>query len=213
MELAEIMVDRRAAVPQQLAAHVSACPWCAKEFRAMRASLEFMRAAPALKANPANTQQTLLHARQMRDQRTQREQRRMRWLQFSEGVACAAVLLLLAAGVFSIALQEAAPVKPPVAQPQVQAAVTDPGPTIESIRQAAAEVKTLSEAVRLASETPEDAHAREHRRALRAMDADVSAALTALERNPGCARAASIADANLKRQAQALRSLYLERTL
>jgi hypothetical protein len=43
-----------------------------------------------------------------------------------------------------------------------------------------------------------------------ALHADRTAALAALKRNPGCARASRLVTANLEREAQALRTLYVE---
>jgi len=83
----------------------------------------------------------------------------------------------------------------------------------DALQRTAEEVRTLAAAVRSVSDRPQTPREREHRRAAALLDADIAAARQALQRNPGCERAEAIVNANLQRQAETLRALYLERSL
>jgi hypothetical protein len=87
-------------------------------------------------------------------------------------------------------------------------------PSPEEIHKTAVEVSTLAEAVGSRGDTVRlSLEERQHRRTVLALDADLSAALVALRENPGCRRAGDLVNANLQRQAQALKKLYVERSL
>lgn len=206
---AETMVDRRAPVSAVMASHLASCPACAAEVRSMRASLEFAAKANALEPSNDLTAQILMKARYARDAKAPR--RRSAFWMACRGTVFAAGMAAVAVVVFAVALGTPEPT------PQVETAlqqVSEVIPSPETIRHAAAEVKALAPAVRTASTTkPQSPREMEHLRAVNAMDADIAAAQAALQRNPGCARASHIVNANIQRQAETLRHLYVERTL
>ena len=63
------------------------------------------------------------------------------------------------------------------------------------------------------SKQPPTLNELEHRRTASAISADIEAARAALARNPGCDRARRVVESNLQRQAQALKAVYVERSL
>jgi len=210
---AETLVDGRAPVSAAMAAHVAGCPQCTAEVKAVRSSLELTASAPALCVSNTLTAQILMRAQQ--ESRAQESVRRrhstammaVKSVVYVSGMAAVIVL------VFSLALDEArgheggaSPLRLAVAAGQ------DEGGAVPSTFDAAAFDK-LSAAVRLGPSRPQSPREREHWRAVSALDADIEAAMRALERNPGCARASRMVEANRQRQAEALRSLYIERTL
>lgn len=211
---AENSVDRAAPVDAALAAHLNQCPDCAAEVRAMRASLAFLQETPALEPSRELTQQILAAARKERSVRRAAPSARSAALAAVKGVACAGALAAAGLVIFAVALQEeaAAPAAPAASLSSAPAETGAPSP--EAIRRAAAEIRTLSAAVRPkegdAAHTP---HEFVHRRTATAVEADLAAAAAALERNPGSVRASHIFNDNLPRQAEILRALYVERAL
>jgi predicted outer membrane protein len=128
-----------------------------------------------------------------------------------KGLANAAAVVLVSAVCFGVALGTTSP--KPDAQPLAAKPVGDSGLSPEAILKAKAEIQALAEAVSAPSRKPPSVWELERRRAVHALNDDIEAAQAALERNPGCQRASRMVDANLQRQAQALRALYLERSL
>ncbi len=205
----ETVVDRNAPVSAALAAHVAACPMCAAEVKSIRASLEFAARASLLEPSSDLTAQILLKAKSKREaarghRRTSAFGVALRALAFTSALAAAAVV------VFGAAIGEPISMKPlETALHQVSNAM----PAADVIQKAAAEVKALGAAMRTASSKPRSLKELEQRRAVSAMDADIAAAQAALQRNPGCVRATHIVNANIQRQAETLRNLYVERSL
>ncbi len=125
-----------------------------------------------------------------------------------KGLACAAALAIVAAGVFltmaeegrssGASLNAAQPLRHAEARPE------EPCP---------GEIATLSSAVWLEPRRTPTARERKLLRDAYVMDAEIDTALTVLERNPGCDRAAQIVRASRVRQAEALRNFYVERSL
>ena len=211
---AENLVDRRAAVSAAMAAHLAACPRCAAEVRAIRASLELAAAAPEQEPPDALARQILTVARQARQSAPAQGQNPLvRLLAGSlRGAAYAATLAVLAALVFQAALSSAAgtdTAAAPGTPRMAQGGATAP----ESLWRKAGEVARLSAAVTRQEAPPRSPREWEKRRVLDGMNADLSAALAALERNPGCTRANALVQSRLHRQAEGLRALFIERTL
>ena len=127
----------------------------------------------------------------------------------AKGLAGAAAVILVASLYFSATLD--------VEQrgiPEKRAAVRRaPEVSFDAISQAAAEVQALAAAVNAPSKSLPTSWEQEYRRAAEVLEGDIAAALAALERNPGCARAVNMVNANLQRQADTLRTLYIERSL
>jgi hypothetical protein len=209
MDYAESLVDRQSTVSAMVGAHVTSCPRCTKEVQAIRGSLDFVASADTLNVPVDLAPQILMR---VKSQDLTAPPRR------SWNFAYAAVLLLMVGLAYLVFLQ---PSLNDTTQgqdgadamqhaPQQMAIV---GPSIDAAQQILAEVRTLSKAVWQGSETTLSPEEREHRRAVETLDADISAAMNALKRNPGSARAAEVVLANLTRQAEILRTLYVERNL
>lgn len=209
---AETLVDRKSPVSAIMAAHVAACPACAAEVKSIRRSLEFAASAPRLEPSTDLTAQILRQAQKERNESQEHRRGAVVWAG-CRGLAYAGLLAGIAVAVFHTALQETAPSTQAETVLAAQPASAEAAPSTEALEKAAAEVRTLAAAIRFAADKPLTVREREHRRAVSAMDADIAAALGALQRNPGCVRATRIVSANLPRQAEALRTLYVERTL
>lgn len=208
---AENMLDRRAPVSAAMASHIASCPACAAEIQAIRTCLEFTASAPGLEPSSDLTGQILLSAQHER--RIHQTQQHKGWTPVTralQGIVYTAALAAIAVVVFGAALGRNANGNAAMA-PLPQMAENAPSP--ESIKKKAEEVETLSAAVRSVMDKSLSPLERRKMLAVNAMDADIAAAMSALERNPGCARATHIVNANLQRQAETLRNLYVERKL
>jgi len=205
----ECLVDGRTAIPAPLAGHVQRCPQCTREVRYIRASLEFTASAPDLEPSSDLTAQILLSARQARPARRPRRLATL-WLGL-KGLAFTTAMAAVTVVVFGAVLGD--PGAPAEAAPATLARSADDSPSPEQLDRTASQVRKLAAAVR--QPAPDGANPREweRRRALNAMDADLTAALNALARNPGCARASHIVHATVERQARTLRDLYADRSL
>ena len=78
---------------------------------------------------------------------------------------------------------------------------------------AASQVRALASALDVASARPPSAMEQRHRRMALALNDDLSAALAALERNPGNQRASRLAGLSIQRLADTQKRLYEERSL
>lgn len=207
MAHAESLTDAGKPVDAAYAAHIAGCAACAAEVQSIRRSLEIIRRAPRLEPSPDLAAQILVRARSERHNPQAAECHR-KPIHLAMAWAMAAGLILVAGlGVYG----HGAPV--PERKPLL---VSSTGPSASSAdaehwTKTVTEVRSLAAAVR----TPIQATPREiaQRRAVQAMDKDIAAALVALERNPGCARASRIVQSNLERQNQTLRNLYAARNL
>lgn len=211
---AENLVDQREAIDRSMAAHVHACAECKAEVLAIQASLSFASSAPALEPASDMTSRILMAGKASRNEmRREATPMRLVWKVAQVG-ACAAAMVVIAGLSFSAFL--GSPDKAAVV-PTFDAsvpAVASHGRSPEAIRQAAvevaAEVHTLKAAVSGkygANPTPE---ALEKMRVVQSRDADIAAAVSALERNPNNVRATHVVHATLKQQAESLRNIYVE---
>jgi hypothetical protein len=214
---AESLVDDQRAVSAHAAAEIAGDPEAAAEVKAMRATLAAVKAADPLEPSSDLEARILMEARKVRQDLHREEAGRSNTLVAFRAAACAAGLVVVGAVVFATLLHESdSPVtataieRPAAVQPMV--AESD-APSPESIRKAASDVETLAAAVRDKAGANGSAAEQEQLRAVNAMDADISAALDALERNPGCVRAGHVVHSNLREQAETLRSLYVNRSL
>lgn len=194
--------------------HVAQCKRCSAEVNAIRASLEFIMDAPGLVPTEALTQGILVAARKERQSMRSGHSRVRFVFRAAKGLACAAAVILVAMVSFHAALMS--PEKHHTARisNETSRGKTAEKPSAEELQKTAVEVSTLAEAVssRYDDGAP-SLQERQHRRTVLALDADLSAALTALQENPGCTRAGELVNANLQRQALALKKLYVERSL
>lgn len=209
---AESLVDRRAPISAALAAHLKVCSACAAEVKAIRASLEFTASAPDIEPSQDLTAQILRRAQLERNGHKATCRRVSACGALARAVVFAGALAAMAVLVFGAALNAApSPQSDAPAGSMHHAAVS--ASSQDTLQRTAEEVRTLAAAVRTVSDRPQTLREREHRRAAALLDADIAAARQALQRNPGCERAEAIVNANLQRQAETLRALYLERSL
>jgi len=206
---AECLVDGRTAIPVPIAGHVQRCPQCTREVRLMRASLEFTASAPGLEPSSDLTAQILLGAKQ---ERNTRRPRRLAVLWMGvKGLTFTAAMAAVTIVVFGAVLGD--PGVGAIVQAVAPAEARAQEPSPEDLGKTASQVRKLAAAVRNPALESANPREWERRRALNAMDADIAAALDALERNPGCVRASHIVHANVERQARTLRDLYADRAL
>lgn len=209
--LAEHAVGRRDPVSVRTAGHVARCKACAAHVAAMRSSLGFVAEAPALEVSAdfaRDMRRTLVEERQA-PQRRRNGHRSLAAL--CKGMAYAAALAVLTTVIYSAALGSGTPAQTGPEPATAQA--TAVWPSMDVMRKTVAEIETLASAINRPSQNPPSLLERARRRSVLALNDDIEMAAAALERNPGCLRARYLINANLQRQAQTLRALYVERPL
>ena len=125
--------------------------------------------------------------------------------------ACLVAALALAYFSFTTALNDLSPERKPV----FHASSSENNPTLVNsiLKKENASLQALASAMALRNSTPASPYEQDRHRFINALDADLSAARTALERNPGCVRANQVMLTSVKRQLEGLRSLYLDHKL
>lgn len=206
---AEALADG-AAIPAHIARHMASCPECSHEAKSIRNGLMFVSGAPALEPTAASTTQILSMARRERraSRRTQGVGRALAGV--AKGLACAAALVVLSVASFRSALGHQTP-REDLAPAAAVARAEQPSP--EEVQRANADIERLAAAVNTPDASPRSLEEWQYRRRVVALDADLTAARAALESNPGCERARRVVNTNLKQQAEALRALYVTRSL
>lgn len=211
---AESMQDQGGAIDREMASHLQACAACKAEVEAMRASLSFAASAPELEVSADMTARILMAGKTTRSEMKQKATPLRKAFKVAQATACAAAMLLIMGVTFNAFLgsSETEVTAPSFAESAPVVSATGRSP--EALRQAtvevAAEVRTLSAAVsgkRNEAPTPE---ALEEMRVVQSRDADIAAAMSALERNPNSVRATHVVHATLKQQAESLRNIYVE---
>lgn len=209
MLYAESLVARRP-ISAKIGGHVTACRQCTAEVEAIKKSLAFLREAPQCEPSAEFTRRLLLAARNERT--VQRNRRRVSpFRQIARAFAFSAALGIVCIISYGIALSSLTAQNTNTIS--VSAAASAPAISPDAIRKAAAEIQVLISALSLPSDNPPSLSELEQRRTVQALHKDLQAAEAALERNPGCDRANKLVDQNLQRQAQALKALYVERSL
>lgn len=210
---AESLVDGTP-MPVKLAGAIAADQQAAQELRAIRSSLELVAAAPELEPSEALTRAILLDARRLREPSQKPGARYVSaWLGLLQGGFFVALTVSAAVLVFGLALRTPAAPLSGAAAPATPAAAKPPAVTPDAINRTAGEVEVLSAALRSSASGPVSPERAQRLRAVNAVDSDLEAALAALERNPGCARATHIVYTSLQRQANSLREFYVDRSL
>jgi len=214
---AESLVDGKP-MPVKVAGAIANDQQATEELRAIRSSLEVVAKAPELEPSDALTRAILLEARRMRQPEQQRTMHYISaWRGFVYGTAFTALVVASSIIVFGIALRTPASARTPVSTTATAAAPAAAAPveslTADTLTQKASEVQALSAAVRVTPGDPGSPERLQRLRAVTAVDSDLAAALTALERNPGSARATHVVYTSLQRQADSLREYYVDRSL
>lgn len=208
---AENLVDNRQGIDRTMASHLSQCPACHAEVKAIKASLSLAASAPALEPSGDLTAQILLAGKQARTEM----KKRVTPLQIAWRVAqygsCAAGIAVVATLTFSAFLDSGQPEQAaPVFERPVPQFAAAPATSPETLRKAAVEVAAEGEAISAAilskhgdSLSPQEL---EQLRVVQTRNDDIATAVTALERNPQNVRATHVVHANLK----SLRHMYVE---
>ncbi len=214
---AESLVDRSSSVSAFLAAHVSACPRCTAEVRAIRASLEFTASAPAPEPSGDLARQILAGAREVRLKTPETTSRKGPTLAGTvfRGAVYVTATAALAVLTFGMAVNtgDGGTAARHALQPAPQTAQAAIMVSPESIRRKTGAIERLAAAVSRTDSPPRTLREWERRRAVEGVSQDLSAAMAALQRNPGCARADEMVRTHLDRQVNGLRDLFVERTL
>ena len=95
---------------------------------------------------------------------------------------------------------------------EAAAPAKEPAVNAGSLLQRVTAIKALAGSLSLQEESSDSPWETGYRRALEMLDHDLNAALSALQRNPGSARANQVMLMSLERQLEGLRDLYLDRT-
>ncbi|MFM1921507.1 MAG: hypothetical protein RLZZ303_3141 [Candidatus Hydrogenedentota bacterium] len=210
---AESLVDGTP-MPVKVAGAVASDQQAAQELRAMRSSLELVAAAPELEPSEALTRAILLDARRLREPSQKPGARYVSaWLGLLQGGFFVALTVSAAVLVFGLALRSPAAPLSGSSTPATPVAAKAPAVTPDALNRTAGEVEVLSAALRSGASGPVSPERAQRLRAVNAVDSDLEAALAALERNPGCARATHIVYTSLQRQADSLREFYVDRSL
>ncbi|GMW01176.1 MAG: hypothetical protein AMXMBFR84_23130 [Candidatus Hydrogenedentota bacterium] len=207
---AEGLVDG-GAISAEVARHVAKCPACAQELQGLKESFAFLDSARELEPTLELTNSILSAARSERQTlQSRRSLGRTIW-GLAKTTACAAAIVTVCAVSFQSALADR-----PDDQESVAPAMTSAVPasvSADEVKKSNAEVQTLAAAVSARNPRPQSVQELRHARLVLALEADMQTAREALQRNPGCERADLVLSTNIKRQAQALKNLYLDRTL
>lgn len=210
---AEQLAAANPAIPAETARHVARCPACAAEVQRIRASLVFLESAPELTPSEEQTAQILAAARAERRVGGKASAAAVRFIvRTAKGLACAAAVLIMGAVSFRAVLTEQSAAHAASARTVLARPAVDNAPSPETIRKVSSDIRELATVLQEGNRPQSPAEWRSRRIAL-AVRADLAEASSALERNPGCERARRLITVNLARQADALKALYVERTL
>ncbi|HNZ47557.1 MAG TPA: hypothetical protein PLZ53_03435 [Candidatus Hydrogenedentes bacterium] len=212
MEYAESLVDNDAPVCALIASHVSRCPECAAEVRAIRHTLKVSTLSQIPEAENSLVQAILLQARKEAAADSAKTERN-RWFPVLRGAACFAGIILLGMLSFSAALHEGS--KAPSIALQAEARpIPAPENGWNPVRPFhGSVVQALAASVAGSGDGLSRSADAGYRRMVDFLDQDLDAATAALQRNPGCVRATQILDAEAKKRLEGLRTLFIDRTL
>jgi len=205
---AEGLVDGRG-ISTATARHITGCPVCAREVAAIRASIEFTASAKELDPAEDSISRILIAARTER-KATRRAKGGTPMLVF-KGLAYAAGVILVSAVVFRASLNVSAENGALRASNASRAIASNV--SAEEMRRATSQIQTLTAAVGSRADAPHNDRVWQQAREVLALDAELAAARAALRENPASERASQVVSSNLKRQAKALKTLYVERNL
>jgi hypothetical protein len=209
LEHAENLLVHRP-ISAKIGGHIASCKACQAELEGVRASFDFIAEARELEPTSDFTAQILMAAQNERRIMNAKRSRLSLVASAAKIAGYAAAVLVIGTVCFSAALVKQANTDQAAFGKKI-ASSTAIAP--DSSLKNATDIRTLAAAVDQPSKKKPSLWEVEHRRTVRALNADIEAAQAALERNPGCDRATRIMANNLQRQAQALKALYLERAL
>ena len=219
LDYAESLVDHKP-LPAQVAGAIKRDDGATEEVAAIRETLEFVADVPELEPSDDLTRAILRESRAARRPRQQAAYRRTSVIQaVVRGTVYTAAMSFVCLVVFSAAVYQPASDSgdtsaAPATVLEVRTAATPGMLTPELLQQKAREVRTLTAVVgRDATNANTSPIEWRHLRSVSAVDNDITAALEALDRNPGSERAAKIVYSSLERKAESLREFYVDRKL
>ncbi len=205
---AEGLVDGRG-ISATTARHITTCPVCSREIAEIRASIEFTASAHDLDPAEDSISQILIAARSER--KATRRARGGAPMLVLKGLSYVAGVAIVSAIVFKAGLGSSHAAGISLSAGAVRA--TSASVSAEELRKATAQIETLTAAVGARPDAPQTYRVWQQAREVLALDAEMAAARAALQQNPSSERASKVMNSNLKRQANALKSLYVERSL
>ncbi|MCK5861347.1 MAG: hypothetical protein KAH38_02605 [Candidatus Hydrogenedentes bacterium] len=211
VEFAESLVARYTPVSALMAAHVTDCPICALEVKKIRSSFELAALAELPPPSRELTQRIIVQAQKKRcvNANTNNHYASLsRFIQMAAGTAAAIVLAYFS---FGAVMNDMDPKNS--SSLRTSFTTSEVSPVYEELQKQTATVQALSASVSLQKNTTFSSAKQDHQRSLKIFDNDMSAARSALERNPGCIRANQVMLSSVERQLEGLRNLYLDRKL
>ena len=205
---AEGLVDGRG-ISAATARHMASCPVCTREVAAIRGSIEFAASANTLDLSEDSVSRILMAARTER-KATRRARGGTPALIF-KGFLYAAGVAIVSAVVFQSGLGGSG--VNGLSKAASASRTISSNASAEELRRATAHIETFTAAVGSRTGARPSYRVWQQAREVLALDAELTAARAALRLNPASSRANQIINSNLKRQATALKSLYLERSL
>ncbi|NUM56382.1 MAG: hypothetical protein HUU46_22320 [Candidatus Hydrogenedentes bacterium] len=205
---AEGLVDGRG-ISAATARHITSCPVCAREVAAIRSSIEFAKSANTLDPTEDSVSRILIAARTER--KATRRARGGTPMLVLKGLAYAAGVAVVSAVVFQAGLSSSgvSGLSRAASASRTIPSTTSP----EDMRRTSAQIETFAAAVGSRTDARPTYKTWHQAREVLAIDAALTAARAELKVNPANERANRVIDSNLKRQATALKSLYVERSL
>ncbi len=215
---AESVTDGGMPISMEAQRHITKCPKCRAEVDAMQNTLRFVAQTPELEPSEALTAQILNAARGEQHAFEKRRRSIKAAARLVQGLACATGVVVVAAISFQAAIAgeepEAANMRSTQSGHATQRIVPEAEHSSpEAIRRVSSEYQELAAVLDSPANERQSLEEWKHRREALALNSDLAEALAALQRNPGCIRANQLATASLQRQVDALKSLYVERTL
>lgn len=205
---AEGLVDGRG-ISAATARHMNACPVCAREVAAIRESIAFAASANTLDPSEESVSRILIAARTER--KATKRARGGTPMLLLKGLAYAAGVAVVSAVVFQAGLNSAGinGLSRTASASRTMTSTVSP----EDMRRTSAQIETFVAAVGSRKSARPTYKTWQQAREVLAIDAALTAAREELQTNPANERANRVIASNLKRQASALKSLYMERSL
>ena len=208
-------VERKVAgdpIQADVVAHLRRCPKCAEEAHGMESTLQLSSNLDDLEPTDALTEKILRAARAERAGVRRQPKRSMAMFRIAQSCALAATLIIVTAVSFSTATGPspvAGDVRNVVAPNEYLGSMDRPA----GLTRAQREITTIAGAIVPARSGSDGLVEQAHRRAIAEREADITAAITALEANPGSAQARNVVHNSVERQAETYKSLYINRSL
>lgn len=196
------------------ARHLTKCPMCRDEVQSIRQSLEMVGNAHTLKPSRDLSHRIMTGARAARPRRNRFQRTVYRAYTVAKGAAFVAGLGLVSAVWFTIALmgEPAGAIGQPIAQTP-NAAESGTRLAADELQRTTIEIETLARAIISRGQRPANRREWHYARRLVNVNAQLSAAHAALERNPSNRRAIQLVDTGLLHQRETLMTLIRERSL